>query len=168
MLFQLMMGKSMWDFPPPCSTRRSYSSSPATFLRTPLRTSCESGKYFQGLSWMWLNAKINDKHKNTLKKCTAQEILDAVFLLFLMDLTKRSSGFKMINHYHFSRLKKNGWLNVESNIFHLPLMTHLINLYFIFINTRRNLGHSVCRCFFLTPKGFQYHLHNHLHQHLLT
>lgn len=65
MLFQSMMGKSMWEFSPPRSTWPSRSS--ATFLRMPLRTAWECGKDFQGLSWMWLNGKINDKHKKNKK-----------------------------------------------------------------------------------------------------
>lgn len=133
MLFQLMMGKSMWEFSPPCSTRPSHSSSPATFLRMPLRTSCESGKYFQGLSWMWLNGKINDKHKKEkmLNKCMAQEIVDAVFPMTSDGSDKRSSGVKVINwSLSLYKIKKYGWLHVESNIFHLPLLTHLRNFYF--------------------------------------
>lgn len=156
MLFQLMMGKSMWEFSSPCTTRPSHSSSPAKFLRTPLRTSCESGKYFLGLSWMRLNGKIDDKHK---KQKVKKNVWDRRLwmLLFLMDLTKRSSIFIMFNwSLSLYKIKKYIWLHVESNILHLPLLTQLRNLYFLFINTLRNPGHSVC--FFLIPKAFQYHL----------
>lgn len=66
MLFQRMMGKSMWEFSPSRSTWPSRSS--ATFLRMPLRTACECEKYFQGLSWLWLNGKINDKQKKKTKE----------------------------------------------------------------------------------------------------
>lgn len=60
MLFQVMMGKSIWEFSAPRSAEPPLSSSPAMFLRVPRRTSCESGKYFQGLLWMRLNGEINE------------------------------------------------------------------------------------------------------------
>ena len=73
MLFQVMMGKSIWEgfFPPPPPSTEPSLASPATFLRVPPRTRCESGKYFKdcsGCDWMWRLMKL-DKHK----KCVAQE-----------------------------------------------------------------------------------------------
>lgn len=60
-----------------------------------------------------------------------QEIVDAVFLLFVMDLTKKSSGFTMINwSLLFYKIEKYGLLHVESNIFHIPLLTQLRNFVF--------------------------------------
>lgn len=133
MLFQLMMAKSMWEFSPPCSTRPSHSSSPAIFFRTPLRTSCESGKYFQGLSWMWLNRKINDKHwKNMLKN-----VWHRSFFYFWWTWQKGAQDltWSLIDHYHFIILKIYVWLHVESNIYCLPLLTQLRIIYFLFRNT---------------------------------
>lgn len=60
MLFQVMMGKSICEFSAPRSAEPPLSSSPATFLRAPRRTGCESVKYFQGLLWMRLNGEINE------------------------------------------------------------------------------------------------------------
>lgn len=65
------------------------------------------------------------------KKCMAQKIVYAVFLLFVMDLTKRSSGFTMINcSLSLYKIKNYGLLHVESNAVHIPLLTKLRNFVF--------------------------------------
>lgn len=115
MLFQLMMGKSMWEFSPPCSTRTSLPLQHFSgCLWGPLVSVENIFKDGGGCDWM--------ERLMTNKNMYRNRRMWMLFDFYFWWIWQKGAQDGLFDRYHLQH-KKKGVLRVESSIFHLHLLT---------------------------------------------